>query len=179
MEALEGQRDGSGIKFRLKIQAQLTVDGELSAAQEEVICGVSQSDWVTVLEHCGYRKTLLLEIPMPEGERDTAAQRHLDMARSHLLRGHYEEAVAACRKALEGWTTQRGEVEALKKARDTQRSNPRALTLYNRELLLRQAASNFSDLSHHADEVANAEHFDRSDATMMIAITASILSRAK
>lgn len=177
IEAVERLRGGDRIQFRLKIQAHLTMGAETLATKDEVLCSVPQSDWIAVLEQIGYRKTLLLELPIPQGDEGSVPQRHLETARSHMLRGHYEDAVASCRKALEGWTTQRAEVEAVKKARDTKRSDARSLTLYDRELLVRYAATNFADLAHHADDVANAERYSREDAAMMVAITAAILCR--
>ena len=48
---------------------------------------------------------------------------------------------------------------------------------YERELHARDVATNFADLTHHADEVANAESYSRKDAAMMVAITAAILCR--
>lgn len=177
IEALEHLRGGESIQFRLKIQAHLTRGAETLATNDEVLCSVPQSDWIAVLEQMGYRKTLLLELPIPQGDEGSVPQRHLETARGHILRGHYEDAVASCRKALEGWTTLRGEGEGVKKARDTKRSASRSLTLYERELLVRDAATNFADLAHHADEVANAESYSREDAAMMVAIAAAILCR--
>lgn len=177
IEAVERLRGGECIQFRLKIQAHLTRGAETLATSDEVLCSVPQSDWIAVLEQIGYRETLLLELPIPQGDEESVPQRHLKAARSHMLRGHYEDAVASCRKALEGWTTQRAEAAAVKKARDTKRNDARSLTLYERELLVRDAAANFSDLAHHADEVANAERYSREDAAMMVAITAAILCR--
>lgn len=150
---------------------------ETMAANDEVLCNVPQSDWIAVLEQIGYRKTLLLEVPIPQGDEGSVPQRHLETARSHMLRGQYEDAVASCRKALEGWTTQRSEVESISRARGTKKSAPRSLTLYERELLLRDAANNFADLAHHADDVANAERYGREDAVMMVAVTAAIICR--
>lgn len=177
IEAVEQLRGGGGIQFRLKIQTHLTKGSETLATNDEILCTVSQSDWITVLEQVGYKKTLLLELPIPQGDEESVSQRHLATARSHILRGHYEDSVASCRKALEGWTTQRAEGDAVKKARDTKRSASRSLTLYERELLLRDAAINFSDLAHHADDVANAERYSHEDAIMMVAITAAVLCR--
>lgn len=177
LEAVERLRGGGPIQFRLKIQAHLTRGDEAFAANDDVQCSVSQSDWIAVLEQMGYRKTLLLELPIPQGDEGSVPQRHLETARSHMLRGHYEDAVASCRKALEGWTTQRAEVDAVKKARETKRTASRSLTLFDRELLLRDAATNFADLAHHADEVASAESYGREDAAMIVAITAAILCR--
>lgn len=177
IEAVERLRGGESIQFRLKIQAHLTRGAETLAANDEIQFCVVQSDWIAVLEQMGYRKTLLLELPIPQGDEGSVPQRHLDTARSHMLRGHYEDAVASCRKALEGWTTQRAEGEAVRKARETKRTASRSLTLFDRELLLRDAATNFADLAHHADEVASAESYSRDDAAMMMAITAAILCR--
>lgn len=177
IEAVERLRGGEGIQFRLKIQTHLTKGAETLVTHNEVLCSVPQSDWIAILERMGYRRTLLLELPIPRGDEGSVPQRHLEAAHSHMLRGQYEDAVASCRKALEGWTTQRAEGEAVKKARDTKRGASRSLTLYERELLVRDAATNFADLSHHADDVANAENYGREDAAMMVAVTAAILCR--
>jgi hypothetical protein len=179
MEAIERLRDGTGVNFRLKVNASLMVGDDAQAAQEEVHCRVSQSDWLSVLEACGYREVLLPELPMPhaEGDRDDVGAKHLVSAQSHLLQGHYAEAVASCRLALEAWTSQREEAGAIASARELQRTTPRALSLLQRELLIRQAVSNFAHLAHHAHDVAAPERFDRESARMMIGLTASILGR--
>lgn len=179
MEAIERLRDGTGVSFRLKVNASLMVGDAAQAAHEEILCRVSQSDWLSVLETCGYRKVLLLEVPVPQADRDRddVAAKHLVSAQSHLLQGHYAEAVASCRLALEAWTSQREEAGAIASARELQRATPKALSLQQRELLIRHAVSNFAHLAHHAEDVAAPERFDRGSARMMIGLTASLLGR--
>ena len=180
MEAIERLRDGTGVTFRLKVCASLRSGDKAQGAQEEIPCRVSQSDWLSVLATSAYREVLLLEIPMAsfaDDQQESAAARYLANAQSHLLQGHYAEAVASCRLALEAWTSQRNEIGAMTAAREQQRTAPKSLSLQQRELLVRQSVSNLSNLAHHADDFAVSERFDRESAKLMIGLTGSILGR--
>lgn len=64
---------------------------------------VSQSDWVELLDRMGYARTLLFEIPWPEGTDDRLkeAVAHFESARHSFLSGFYTDAVVKLRKSLE------------------------------------------------------------------------------
>lgn len=179
MEAIESARDGASIIFQARIVVRLTATNDFHVSTQDVVCRVSQSDWLEVLQGCGYRKSLLIEIAIPDAGagQEAHAAHHLEKARTHMLRGHYADAVGACRLALEQWTESRNEVGLLASAKERQRSDPRMLTELQRELLLRQAVVNYAHLAHHASDSMAPAHFDRQSTTMLIGITAAILGR--
>jgi hypothetical protein len=105
MASLENLRSGKDIYFKIRL------DGWASRATQpdsrshglEISAHIPLSEWLKRLDESGYKKTLLLEIPVPEVQRDEALCRaadHLEMAQRHLLNGHYRDCVGACRDVV-------------------------------------------------------------------------------
>ncbi len=130
LEALEACRNGSDAILQLRVSGTITgyataetEPGEkgqgipwqesvfLNAApswvfkpergSHDLVLKVSQSDWVVFLEQAGYRKTVLVEIKLPDDGALADALKHMEDARAAFLEGRYADAVAGCRKALE------------------------------------------------------------------------------
>ncbi len=94
--ALEGMSFGSLTK-----ETALPFEPRLTKAN--VYHRVPRSDWIELLDRMGYGRTLLFEIPWPEGEEDglSKAVARFEAARAAFLSGSYTEAVAKLRDSMD------------------------------------------------------------------------------
>jgi hypothetical protein len=176
IEDIERERAGQGVSFKIKLNANVAFGPNVESQQSEVVCRLSQSDWLKILADCGYRKTLLLEVAIPANDECASAESYLQAAQVSLLQGRYQDAVACCRNALERLTLQRDEAYIFDEIKKLRSKNADDMNLLHREVALRQAAVKFAALSHHSDDIAVAQTYDRRTAVMMIGITASLMN---
>lgn len=95
-----------------------------------------------------------------------------------LVQGHYSDVVAACRLALEGLTKSLGQKADQNAALQMHRSDKQQLDLAQRELVMRQALTDFTNLAHHTTGVSMGELFDRNAAQLALESTAALISSA-
>lgn len=177
MEAVERIRGGQGITLRLKLIGEVWQEHTATPIHESVDCRISQSDWLTALEQSGFGRTLLFEVPVPYADDANApsSARHLQQAQRLFVRGHYDEAVATCRKALEAeMGAMSDQVAAMKSFKGGKEKD---LDLGQRELVIRQAVMNYLHPAHHHGDDEVAIRYDRSSAAMALGLTASLLGR--
>ncbi len=185
IEIMENLRKGGDLWFTLTISG--VVDGPHGpheATDRSVVpLHVNQKTWIDVLKQMGYGQFVLFEIPIPSPEASKElgqALTSLENAREHFWRGHYDEAIANCRKALEELTNGLGDQAELKKSKDSYcgtRELREDTPIESRFLFIREAVRNITHLAVHAGQSANGAAFDRKDATFVISATAIILSR--
>lgn len=177
MEALEARRNGAGVELKLRVQAEVRRDGDIRILEDDVGATFTQSDWLSVLESSGYGRSLLFEVPLPTSpSANEPWAKLLENARIHFLRGHYPTAVSVCRQVLESLSHELGQETQLRDSVDIHKKAKRGLTLDQRELVLRQAAMDYSSPSHHVDSGLPDDLYDRRNAQMLLGITASLLA---
>lgn len=179
MHEIESVRNGAGVEMMLSLIGTIDDGEQRQHTQDSISVPLNQSDWLRLLNECGYAKSLMFEVPVfTEAELDTSSvTSSLRSAQQHLSLGHYQEVVAACRQAIEALNGALGQDTALNAARSAKGDAKRSLSITERELLVRGAVADFCHLAHHANE-AQGRPFDRFDATMILAITASLAGSA-
>lgn len=174
LEAIEAARDGKDMSLALMIYAQLTDSaGPPRWETQTAAYVVSQSTWVQFLEQVSYRKTLLLEIPVPPKQRSpelAAASAELERAQKAIERGDYRDAVGYCRDVMENI------LRALKDTDLIDFTNTRSMDKADRLRLLRRAFRTFTHPAKHSDDVAVAIEWNRVDAVSAISISAALLN---
>lgn len=180
MEDIERARVGQDLVLSMRIHGTVWHEGKAEALQTVIDCRISQSDWLVALDQSGYGRTLLFEVPLPASSAATAPSpaKYLQRAKAHLFKGHYDEVVSTCRLALESLSTGSDAADAQAKAMREFKGNPKALSLEQRELVLRQVAMNYTHLAHHHESDMELGRYDRSTATMVLGVTAALVSRA-
>ncbi len=181
LEAVEEIRNGSNLQLNLTLYAQVALaGGDTWHSTGQIQHTIGQSDWIALLGTLGYRRTLLLEVPLPDAVADpelAAAASSLGEAYHQLQIGHYRPAVAGCRDALEQLTTALGDLAALpqpvKKSLTGQVT--KTWTKAERLRLLRQAVYILSSPAHHGDSAAALFEWDREDAVAIIGMTAAVI----
>lgn len=185
IEIVEDLRKGGDLSFWLTISG--IVDGchgpRQVTDQSVVPLHVNQKAWIDVLKQMEYGQFMLFEIPVPSLEASKElgqALTYLEKAREQFWRGHYDEAVANCRKTLEELTNGLGdqaELEKSKKSYFENREFREGMPIESRFLFLREVTRHITHPAAHAGPSTDGAAFDRKDTTFVISATAIILSR--
>lgn len=176
LEAVERIRNGRDLRIGVKLQAQAHRGAEVLVVEEDASKTFGQSEWLNALEQSGFSKTLLFEIQVPDGpEGSEPWARMLERARSEFFEGRFSSCVGSCRLVLESLTASLGQEPAMKTARELQKKDR---TVEQRELMLRQAAMDYSSPSHHMDSGHPDDLYDRKSAQLLLGITAGLVRSA-
>ena len=178
IEAWERVRLGGQFAIRLTYQGffvrpQTGIES-LSGGDQRT---VSQGEWIAVLAAIGFRRLILVEVPVPDDGAHPSlalATRELRKATTHILAGHDREAVGACRLALDALAHALGEdptkydISALVK-------NNAKLGKPERFAVLRRVLTILANPAHHSDPDAAAIEWHYEDAHAILAQTAAVL----
>ena len=105
-------------------------------------------------------------------------RRDFGNARGQFLQGNYAQTVAGCRMVLESLTKELKQEDEIKASKAQHKTDRTALSVDQRELVLRQAAIDYSSLAHHVDGGVPEELYDRRSAQMLLAMTAALIGSA-
>jgi len=180
IEAIEEIRQGGDLKFTLNLY------GIAHSASDELQHNVNatlkyqanQSTWIEVLDQMGYRKTMLLEIPMLEEKVNPLfkeAVEHLKIAQTHLLKGHFRDAVGSCRDVLESLSKALNDERQLPETVKSWTTNTRSMGKEERLRLIREAVKVLTHPARHADEVSALIDWGPEDARAVITMAALLL----
>lgn len=175
INALEQSRQGGPIVFQVEGRSE-TRDShnEHWAAQDTDLLIVSQSDWISALQQMQYGKHMLFEVPLdlnPESEQANAIQA-VENAKKHLYNGHYDDAVASCRKAMEYVLKGR----ELNRTRKAAHETPTTMSKEDRLTSFYDAIQRIAHIAAHLEEGSKAVPFSRKEAIMILGATASALA---
>ena len=176
ISAIEDLRQGGDLQLEMKLSA-LAVDtksGEQFPANVNLRFQATQSDWSKVLQGMGYRRTLLLEIPAFDESNNpnyADAASHIATASEQNSRGHFRQAVAECRLALEN-------IKSVIKDQGEDISDERKLTKEQRIARVNAALMKLTHLAHHADDLSKNTEWQPLDAKAIIMMTGSLLQMA-
>lgn len=176
VEAIEQIRLGENLTFLIDLFAT-AYRGESSQQlyRQPYQLTISQSDWIKVLESIGYRKTLLIEIPIPTGEANpalTEATKHLAKAQKQMLHGHCREAVGACRDVLESLN------RSINDEGEPAQTSKRKRDKRERFLAIRTALLELTHAAKHVDDTTSLIEWNLADARASISLAATLLQWA-
>lgn len=176
LEALETVRAGGNLS--LNVQMQIRVDDQAQSAQEQF--DVNQGVWVGVLEQMGFRRTLLIEVPVPSDGRPAGlvqAVALLGKAQEHMLHGRDRDTVAACREVLEAIAAALGDTEQVEpELHKVLFQGTSLMSKAERVRLVRRALRVMAHPAHHQDPAAAQVEWTRIDAAAMVTMTAGLLN---
>lgn len=173
IEAIESIRVSGNLSFSIQLFPTVTQD----TISELIYCQpfqlqISQSDWIRLLDSIGFRKTLLLEIPVPTNQASPAIAesiKHLANAQKQMLHGHFREAVGACRDALESLNL------FLKNFESPLSLDKRKRDKQERFSAIRKTLIELTHAAKHADEVTSQIEWNLADTRATIGLTATLL----
>jgi hypothetical protein len=179
--ALEQMRQAGGLMFILDVRAHATGSLGVRSISETVQLTVNVSDWARALKDMGAADVLLVGVHLPLERTDIGARAAIDLVRKaneHLTFGHYSVAVAECRRAIESlWKSANlaDHARAARKLLSTM-NDQKSMTKRDRELALGEAVRIYAHNAHHVDADAQPEVFSRTDAALVVATTAGVVS---
>jgi hypothetical protein len=183
IEALEALRLGGHLEFVAALRCRFQTGSDFESGREDLRQRVPQGTWVEILQQLGYRKTLLLEVPIADDDPSSklaTVRKHLAAAQDSLLRMHWRESVGSCRDALESLTTKLGdkrvadpEVKEILDGLSKLRSKDKTARLR----VLRGAMLSVCHLARHADDIAGPVEWEREDAVAMLAMIAALIQQ--
>lgn len=134
---------------------------------------VTRSDWVELLNGVGYGRTLLFEIPWPEGAEGRLADAvsHFEGARAAFLSGFYTNAVAKIRESLDR-AAEAAAVGKLDWSKVANGKSRQEMRLEERFLLAWNAARHLTHPAHHGGS------YSREEASYILGMGALALSLA-
>lgn len=184
IEAIERVRLGESLFFEMNLYGVADSGSvqSLRPVYATLTYRANQSTWMEILEQMGYRKTILLEIPVPgdgASPQLPEAAKYLQTAQTHMLRGHFRDAVGACRDVM----------ESLSSALNDERAQPpeaikswfegtRSLDKEERLRIVRRALKILTHPARHVDEVSASIEWGPTDARSAIIIAAALLDLA-
>jgi hypothetical protein len=181
--AIEALRVGRDLGLRLVVTGQVeqVSTGEAERVRLELNHTASQSDWVKVLDGMGYRKTLLLEIPMPADdapEELKQAVEHLRHAQDLMIRGEYRDAVGACRDVLQQMDTVLGDESDIPTPVRDWLNHTHEMDKAARVRLVRRALKSLTQPARHADLASTRVEWGPVDARAIVTIAAALMQLA-
>ncbi len=184
IEAIERIRLGGDLFFRMNLYGAAYGGREKSSQPVHATLQyrANQGTWIEILGQMGYRQTMLLEIPVPSDEVSLQlpeAAEHLQTAQTHMLQGHFRDAVGACRDVM----------ESLSVALNDERDQPpetikswfegtRAMGKEERLRIVRRSLKILTHAARHADEVSTSIEWGPTDARVAIIMAAALLQLA-
>lgn len=184
IEAIERIRTGKELWFRLDVFGvahgpETPPDRSLKAQFQQ---RVNQGTWIEMLEMMGYKRTLLLEVPVLDEKENpllSEATQHLTQAQMHLNRGHYRDCVGSCRDVLEALQTALGDnEERLPELGKEVIESTKSWSKNQRIRAVRWALHVLAHPSRHADPVAIQMDWGPEDARAILTMTAALLQMA-
>jgi hypothetical protein len=176
VEAVEEVRGGGNLALDVNIQGRFG-DGSPFSGSEPFV--VNQGVWIEALAEMGYRKTLLIEVPLPDlhAQPELAkAVADLEQAQRHMMLGHDRDAVGSLRDALEQVTLAFGDDDKIPP--DLEHvlfASSKSMTKAERLRVLRRALKLVTHPARHRDQVTAAIDWSRIDAAQMITMTAAFI----
>jgi hypothetical protein len=179
--ALEEARRGRGLTFVLQVRGNSSGAYGVRSIDDSLQFPVNASDWSRVLKEANAAETLLVGVQLPTDTSVPGTRAALDLVRKaneHLVFGHYDAAVAECRRAIDSvWALGKLTKDAVAARKSMATGNEqRRMTKRDRELALGEALRNFCHSAHHVGDDAEPEIFSRTDAALMVAGTAGLVS---
>lgn len=153
LEAIAARRNGGEFRLRLWLTGEVTQGDGTATITESGEHHVRQQDWVEALERMEYRRSLLYEVPLPDPESGTeSAAGIIRRAQNLLLRSHYNECVAECRKLVEAYPLSEEDKAQLGRARKKFKGGgveKESMDIPERLALLRDAIKHATHPAHH------------------------------
>lgn len=180
MAALEEIRNGGDLQFRLHVYGEAYGPQGPWVAADDIQYRVEQSEWIRHLNQASLADTLLFEVALPRNQSNpemATALAHLKQARDFFLAGHYDAAIGKCRSAIDAYTKANGDGPQIQAAIEAFKSKKSAMPQAQRMLLLREAVRHMTHQAHHDPADGDAYEFSRTDANLILGMTAALLSR--
>lgn len=181
LACVEDLRNGGDLTFSLAISGVGT-DGEYSHQIFDTWrFFVPQSHWVQQLRNARAQDILLIEVPMPvidAAEEVAGVRNHVLSAQKHFVLGHYTDCVSACRLALDELGNRLHGKNWAGPALSLLCSGRDGMAKQEREVAISAVVRHYTHPAHHSEADGGETHYDRSEAKLLLTLTAAVVARA-
>jgi hypothetical protein len=181
LEQIERLRHGGDITFYVGFRARVAAQGQVAEVDDTLQHTVQQSAWTKILGEIGYKRIMLLEIPVPnEHERPELAQAVKDLvaAQDAMARGHERESVGHLRDTLESIGLALKDGDDISAVAEALFQKSRSMDKATRLRVVRRALKLITHPARHRDEVTVDIEYDRVDAVSLISMVAALMPMA-
>lgn len=168
VEHLERIRSGAAIEFLLGFSGVRT-GSRVTAEFVDARYKAEQATWIRVLEDAGYGHFLIFDLPIHLGkdEKLREAWKVLSNAGKQIHTGHYNGAVADCRRALEAALQTHKFTPELARATQKRQLDPKRMTKTERFWHIVDAVRHATQLSVHVDAENQVIEYSRDEALLI------------
>lgn len=183
LAALEEQRGAGDLDFELLVNGIGTDQRSLTQVQDTWRKHIPRSDWIKKLQEAHARNVLLIEVPLPfpvSSEDHSPIARELRRAEEQFRNGDYYGCVGSCRTAIQEFGHRRFEERSWAGPLLTRLASVRdEMTKEEREAALWGALRHYTHQAHHAEGENGVSAYTRSEAQLILTLTASLVARAQ
>jgi hypothetical protein len=174
LAAIERQRDGREIAFRIDVNASLSGAEGWPTGTVQGTLRIPTSQWLQQLEAVGAAAslTIVVSAPLMEGDRQQMGVR-LRESRDAINDGRYGQAVATARMALDT-SRKRDQLATPSSYKD---KNAKLRSVHERWSALHEALYQLTHVPHHDDDVTAGAEWSRADAVAVLAVTYALIAR--
>lgn len=179
LDAIEKLRMG-GLTFMAALHGIILGQSGFREVNSQQDHAVNQGTWVEILNHFGYKKLMMIEIPIPDPLQSpnlSKAISYLAEAQSAVVERRFRNAVGSCRDVMESLSAALEDQDEKDLAVKAIFENARSMDKERRFRVVRQAMKVLSNPAHHADAAADQSGWDRMDALSIVAMSAVLLGR--
>ncbi|MGP8434966.1 hypothetical protein ACT2FY_24265 [Paraburkholderia fungorum] len=184
MFAIEQARKGGGVELVLSLIAGGHGEHGHQVINDNISYRVPLSEWARILRELGHGDIIVLGVNLPtgpDGARLRSAIELLHAANRYLVNGEYDIVVARCRQAVESVQAAIDDGEPTKEAMMLYRKDKasrESMSSLQREQVILETLRHYANLAHHVDNRGSTECYGRADATFLLALAASAVTRA-
>lgn len=180
LEAIERQRVGQRLEFRVDLSLQIHYQSEVYATRADARFYVNESHWAEVLRQVGYLDQLIVavDLPVDAPAHMKQAVQQVRSAHQHLIAGRYTPAVGDCRLAMDSLHPLADDATEKSIRTAFAEDSRKKMTTAQRAELVRLAVRHFTHPAHHADPAQPPEIFSRQDALFILSAAAGVVWEA-
>ncbi|MDH5785855.1 MAG: hypothetical protein OEZ16_09645 [Chromatiales bacterium] len=173
VNAIEQVRNSGDAPISVWLSGSVSYEGKSQSFLDKGDYVIPKQQWLQALAEMHYQDTLLFELLMPSGTDSNSSEVKslLERAQSHILNGHYQEAIGLCRQAIEFVENYRDDKKQASQAVEKYKDRRKEMNVIERMLFLREGLKNITHLGNH-----NSEEFSRQQAQSVLGITVALLS---
>lgn len=185
---IEEVRDGKDLEFKLVIRGEGGDNEYTNHIHDDWRINIPRSEWISKLRQSGFADILLLEvlIPLKEllGENYIDIKKHLEEAQGFFMNGNYRSCIALCRDVIQeighakfgdkNWHNNSLSLLAESPRGNAQKSR-NDMNKAERDAAIWAALKHYTHLSHHAPSEGGEVLYTRTEAKLIITLTAAFL----
>lgn len=170
VNAIEEYRKEQDLSLNVSLKALVSSGLGLFTSFESTNVQIPREHWLIALKSCGFRQTLLFEVPLPAAPEQLLTL--FAKAQEFIEVGHYKDSVMQCRHIIEQVELLRGDKKQSETANAKAHSRDRKdMTAIERMLSLREQVKNVCHLGAHG-----SDDFTRSQAKAVLGLTMALLA---